>query len=128
MTDFIGVKLELVRPGPSHNQLLSPLTSYMALCGEGSPITFHIDLEHQQMLSGLERLRYGTRQGSAFTEVPDRVREAALLEVGTDVKRVLEDIRTLLAEISGRASAIPIRTGAAAPSICGSCSVARSSR
>ncbi len=100
MTDFIGVKLELVRPGPSHNQLLSPLTSYMALCGEGSPITFHIDLEHQQMLSGLERLRYATRQGSGFAEVPDRMRESALLEVGTDVKRVFEDIRTLLAEIS----------------------------
>ena len=28
------VELELVRPGPPHNQLLSPLTPYMALCGE----------------------------------------------------------------------------------------------
>ncbi len=37
------VTLELVRPGPPHNQLLSPLTPYMALCGDGSPITFHID-------------------------------------------------------------------------------------
>ena len=31
MTDFVSVKLELVRPGPPHNQLLSPLTPYMAL-------------------------------------------------------------------------------------------------
>jgi hypothetical protein len=113
MTDFIGVKLELVRPGPSHNQLLSPLTSYMALCGEGSPITFHIDLEHQQMLSRLDLLRYATPQGSGFVEVPERLREAALLEVGNDVKGVLEDIRTLLAEISRARASHPDRYGGA---------------
>jgi len=100
MTEFISVKLELVRPGPPHNQLLSPLTPYMALCGEGSPITFHIDLEHHQMLSRLERLRYVTRQGAGVAEVPERMREAALLEVGTDVKRVLSDVRSLLGEIA----------------------------
>ena len=109
MTDFVPVKLELVRPGPAHNQLLSPLTAYMALCGEGSPITFHIDLEHHQMLSRLERLRYVVRQGSVVAGVPDRMREAALLEVGNDVKRVLGDIRSLLAEISRARASHPER-------------------
>jgi len=109
MTDFVTVKLELVRPGPAHNQLLSPLTPYMALCGEGSPITFHIDLEHHQMLSRLERLRYVTRQGAAVAGVPENVREAALLEVGDDVKRVLGEIRTLLAEIARARESHPER-------------------
>jgi hypothetical protein len=100
MTEFIPVKLELVRPGPAHNQLLSPLTPYMALCGEGSPITFNIELEHQQMLSRLERLRYVSQDGPRFADVPERLREAALLEVGADVNRVLGDIKTLLAEVA----------------------------
>jgi hypothetical protein len=111
MTDFMTVKLELVRPGPPHNQLLSPLTLYMALCGEGSPVTFHIELEHHQMLSRLERLRYVTRQGAGLAGVPDRMREAALLEIGADVKRVLGEIRTLLAEIARARASHPERDG-----------------
>lgn len=109
MSPFMTVRLDLVRPGPPHNQLLSPLTPYMALCGDGSPTTFHIELEHHQMLSRLERLRYVTRQGSAMAAVPERMREAALLEVGNDVKRILGDIRTLLAEIARARASHPER-------------------
>ena len=100
MMKFVTVKLELVRPGPPHNQLLSPLTPYMALCGEGSPITFHIDIEHHQLLSRLDRLRYFSREGSGIAWVPDRVRQAAVLEVGNDVTRILSQVRTLLAEVA----------------------------
>ena len=32
------LKLELLRSGPSHNQLLSPLTAYIALCGSDGPV------------------------------------------------------------------------------------------
>jgi len=99
MSRFHEIKLELVRPGPPHNQLLSPLTPYMALCGEGSPITFHIELEHHQLLSRLERLRYVTpedrRSGMA---VPHRIREATVVEMGEDIARIFGELRTLLAE------------------------------
>jgi hypothetical protein len=111
MARFHDVKLELVRPGPPHNQLLSPLTSYMALCGDGSPITFRIDLEHRKLLSRLEQLRYLTAaRGGGVVAMPDRVREAAADEVGEDVANILSQVRTLLGEVSrarGEGSAFP---------------------
>lgn len=111
MTDFLTVKLELVRPGPSHNQLLSPLTPYMALCGDGSPITIHIDLEHHQLLSRLERLRYVSARRRGLTEVSGRIREAAVMEVGGDVTRIFAQIRTLLAEIARARASRPEQGG-----------------
>ncbi len=92
------VKLEFVRPGPPHNQLLSPLTPYMALCGEGSPVTFFIDFEHHQFLSRLERLRYVTSDGHTGVAVPNRIREATVAEVGMAVTRIFAKMNTLLAE------------------------------
>lgn len=52
------LKLELLRSGPSHNQLLSPLTAYIALCGSDGPVTIRIPLEHRQLLARISRLRY----------------------------------------------------------------------
>lgn len=94
------VKLELLRAGPPHNQLLSPLTPYLALCGDSSPITLHIAQEHRSFLSKLERLRYVLSQAAGTVAVPDRVREATADEVGRDVAAIFEQIPSLLAEIS----------------------------
>ncbi|UCF17247.1 MAG: hypothetical protein JSW59_07255, partial [Phycisphaerales bacterium] len=83
------VSLEFVRPGPPHNQLLSPLTPYMALCGGGSPITFYLDFEHHQFLHRLKRLRYlVTTGGRSGVAIHDELREAAVAEVGRDVARI----------------------------------------
>lgn len=98
MTRFHQVKLEFIRPGPQHNQLLSPLTPYIALCGEGSPVTFHIDIEHHQLLSRLERLRYVTSDGRGGVAIPNRIREATVVEIGEDVARFLGETRALLGE------------------------------
>lgn len=98
MTKFNSVKLEFLRPGPPHNQLLSPLTQYMALCGEGSPVTFSLNFEHYQFLRRLERLRYITADGSGGVAVPNRIREATVAEVGNDVGRIFAKVNTLLAE------------------------------
>ncbi|HSP98543.1 MAG TPA: CHAT domain-containing protein [Candidatus Dormibacteraeota bacterium] len=99
MPRFHNVELEIVRPGPPHNQLLSPLTLYLALCGEGSPITFHIDLEHHKLVSRLQQLRYVAREARGVAMVPNAMREAAVLELAEVLGRVLADIRTLLAEV-----------------------------
>ena len=98
MGPFHQIKLEFVRPGPPHNQLLSPLTPYTALCGEGSPVTLYIPIEHHQLLSRLERLRYVTSDGRAGVAVPNRIREATMSEVGEGVAEILNNIRSLLAE------------------------------
>ena len=38
-----------LRPGPAHNQLLSPLTPYLALCGADGPVTVNMPFEHRQL-------------------------------------------------------------------------------
>src|SRR5262249_32115670 len=102
------VRLELVRPGPPHNQLLSPLTPYMALCGEGSPITFHIDFEHRQLLNRLERLRYVSADANGrFVRIPEHLREAQVQELGEEMGRLLARIPSLITEL------VPVRSNEA---------------
>lgn len=52
------VTLEILRHGPPHNQLLSPLTQYLALCGNCSATTVTIPFEHNQLLVRLRALKY----------------------------------------------------------------------
>ncbi len=105
MTAIHTVVLEILRTGPPHNQLLSPLTPYLALCGEGSPVTFRIQFEHHQLLNRLERLRYVTEGGRAV--IPERMRVAELQELGAEVARILAEIPTLTAEISEASGSRP---------------------
>ena len=86
------VTLELLRHGPSNNQLLSPLTPYLALCGNYDAETVHVGFEHVQLMRRMRGLRY--RDG--------RASEAAALEEASDeVSRLVSTIRSLTAEISG---------------------------
>jgi hypothetical protein len=99
MKQIHDVVLELVRPGPSHNQLLSPLTTYVALCGGGSSVSVHLPFEHQQLLTRIQRLRYELESGPA-TEAQIAQRQAELHEMGNILGKVLGDIPTLLSELS----------------------------
>jgi hypothetical protein len=47
MSDIRSVKLEFLRPGPAHNQLLSPLTPYVAVCGDDGSVTVNMPFEHR---------------------------------------------------------------------------------
>jgi hypothetical protein len=58
MSDIHDIRLEFLRSGPAHNQLLSPLTPYLALCGADGPVSVHLPFEHGQLLNRLNRLRY----------------------------------------------------------------------
>jgi hypothetical protein len=75
------ITLELLRHGPSHNQLLSPLTSYLALCENHGAVTLNIPFEHAQLLHRLSALRYegdvndkSVRQNRCF-QINDAARE-----------------------------------------------------
>ena len=74
------VKLEFLRPGPSHNQLLSPLTPYIALCGEEGPVTVQMPFEHRQLLMRLRRLRYESDKDPA----KDEQRQAEVRDLGNN--------------------------------------------
>lgn len=73
----------------------------MALCGDGSPITFHINFEHQQLLNRLEGVRYTTQDGkSQYVAVPERLRQAGIHELGQDMGAILAGIPSLNAELA----------------------------
>jgi hypothetical protein len=85
------VTLELLRHGPAHNQLLSPLTPYLALCGNHDAETIHVSFEHLQLTRYIEQLRYAKDARMAASSLQDAARE---------VSRLLESIRCLTAELS----------------------------
>lgn len=85
------VTLELLRHGPSNNQLLSPLTAYLALCGNYDAETVHVGFEHVQLLRRMRGLRY---QDGRSAEV------SALEEASAEVSKLIAGIRSLTAEIS----------------------------
>jgi len=58
VSNIHDIKLEFLRSGPAHNQLLSPLTPYLALCGADGPVSVSLPFEHRQLLNRLDRLRY----------------------------------------------------------------------
>jgi len=98
------VRLELIRPGPTHGQLLSPLTPYLALCGDESPVTLQIEFEHWRLLNRLDRLRYGSAESRQRAVArPDSSRESELEELGRDIGQIVAAIPTLGREL-GRAA------------------------
>ena len=84
------ITLELLRHGADHNQLLSPLTQYLALSGNHDAETVTVELEHMQLLRRLSDLRYqGGRPAS----------DGNLREASDAVSRLLGSIRSLRAEL-----------------------------
>jgi hypothetical protein len=96
MSEIHNVKLEILRPGPAHNQLLSPLTPYLVLCGADGPVTVRLPFEQRQLLMRLERLRYSSREGAA---IPAGQREAELHELGEIIGGMFGQVPALLAEL-----------------------------
>ncbi len=65
------ITLELLRHGPAHNQLLSPLTNYLALCNNHSAMSLQIPFEHNQMMYRLRALSYFLSKESINFQLSD---------------------------------------------------------
>ncbi len=100
MSEIRSVTLELLRPGPAYNQLLSPLTPYLALCGADGPVTVNMPFEHRHLLNRLERLRYVT----GGVGVSPQQQATEVREMGEALGRVLGQVPALLSEIGTAAS------------------------
>jgi hypothetical protein len=85
------VTLEFLRHGPAHNQLLSPLTEYLALCGNHPTATVHMPFEHNQLLVRLGALQY---KDSPVT------RELQLKDTAQVMAGVLSEVPGLIAELA----------------------------
>jgi hypothetical protein len=65
------ITLELLRHGPAHNQLLSPLTPYLALCENHGAVTIHVPFEHNQFLHRLDALEYRQKDDARLFQLKD---------------------------------------------------------
>lgn len=68
------ITLELLRHGTAHNQLLSPLTPYLALCENHAAVTLHVPFEHNQFLYRLRSLTYKLKDESRTFQLNDTAR------------------------------------------------------
>ncbi|HET9211754.1 MAG TPA: hypothetical protein VFR03_15205, partial [Thermoanaerobaculia bacterium] len=68
------ITLELLRHGPAHNQLLSPLTPYLALCQNHGAVTLYVPFEHHQFLYRLSALGYRINEDSRIFQLNDTAR------------------------------------------------------
>jgi beta-lactamase superfamily II metal-dependent hydrolase len=84
MTESMQIRLvnvEFLRSGPPHNQLLSPLTPYLAICGDAGAGVISVPYEQATFERKLRDLRYET--GDA------RDRQTMLNDLGVEMGRIL---------------------------------------
>jgi hypothetical protein len=65
------ITLEFLRHGPAHNQLLSRLTNYLALCGNHGAQTVQMPFDHNQLLHRLNALEYRSDESSRQFQLED---------------------------------------------------------
>ncbi|NVB38092.1 CHAT domain-containing protein [Pseudenhygromyxa sp. WMMC2535] len=97
MTDDIRtVPLELLRLGPPHNQLLSPLTRYLGVCGNHRAEEVSVPWEHRDFAVAIEALRY--------TGVGEQDRLTSLVRLGSEVTGVIARVEGLKNVLSAAAA------------------------
>ncbi|MEP7367594.1 MAG: hypothetical protein ABI972_30405, partial [Acidobacteriota bacterium] len=73
------ITFELLRHGPPNNQLLSPLTQYLAICENHPATTLQVPFEHNQFLHRLQALSYKMGEDSRIFQVKDTAQVLAEL-------------------------------------------------
>lgn len=89
------ITLEFLRAGPPHNQLLSPLTQYLAICGEAGATVVNVPWEHARFERRLEELRY-----EDGTDDDTGRRMQILQDTGREIAQLLGSIPALSGVIS----------------------------
>lgn len=93
--DIRTVEIEFLRPGPPHNQLLSPLTQYLAVCGDAGAGTVSMPFEQASFDRRLADLRY------ADDEEQDQTRRLETLRtIGSELGEVLGAVPGLLGSLT----------------------------
>jgi hypothetical protein len=85
--DIRTVTIELLRAGPRHNQLISPLTLYLGVCGNAAAGRVSLPYEHGDLELRLQELRY------RVANKDDPARRSKLLDrTGREVAQILSAI------------------------------------
>jgi len=99
------ITVELQRPGPPHNRLLSPLTRYLASSSEAEVREVSYVDEHAQLLRKLKYLRAMTARDDLAGH---EERLLTVRELSRDVSRFLAGIPGLLGQLSQRGCDNPL--------------------
>ena len=102
MTDAFSIRrvtVEFLRPGPSHNQLLSPYTQYLAVCNDAGAAVVTVPYEQRVFERRLKELRYETGDQADRIEM--------LHEIGRDMGRILEAVPGFTGAVTTEQSATP---------------------
>src|SRR5262245_51625798 len=91
------VNVEFLRSGPSHNQLLSPYTQYLAVCNEMGAAVVTVPYEQRDFERRLKELRYETG------DLSDRL--GMLHEIGQKMGVILEAVPGFTGAIAENPSA-----------------------
>ncbi|MBK7929351.1 MAG: CHAT domain-containing protein [Bryobacterales bacterium] len=93
------ITFELLRHGPPNNQLLSPLTQYLALCENHPATTLHMPFEHNQFLHRHRALSYALR-GADPTGNLDEARSFQVKDTARVLGELLGQVPGLVAEMN----------------------------
>jgi hypothetical protein len=93
------IRLELLRHGPPHNQLLSPLTNYLALCENHPAATLQVPFEHAEFMVRLRALQS----------------TAGALTTGMSVEDMARPITGVLSSVPGLIRELAENAGDASP-------------
>ena len=92
--DIRTVTVELLRAGPRHNQLISPLTQYLGICGNAPAGRVTLPYEHGDMEQRLQELRYGVTSDADPTR-PSKMLDRTGLEMA-DILSAIPGVSGLL--------------------------------
>lgn len=96
MSNIREVVLEILRHGSAHNQLLSPLTQYLVLCGSNPAVSVNVPFEHRILEYLLSRMSYP--EGLNPNSEAARDRAHAREELSKAVTTLLESVPSLARE------------------------------
>lgn len=88
-----SVKVELLRAGPAHNQLLSPLTPYLGICEGGEAGVITVPFEHMAFLRRVKAMR------ETGADAKDRLPE--LRDIGVEIAKILGAVPRLAGALNG---------------------------
>ena len=92
------VTLEIPRHGRPHNQLISPLTQYLAQSGRYEAVTLQLPWEHWRFLRELRVLRYGSGAGRGASPSPTDA--ADLADIADQTSSIFGSVPGLIAGLS----------------------------
>ncbi|MHC4627601.1 MAG: CHAT domain-containing protein [Planctomycetota bacterium] len=100
MDNFDSLKLEIVRPGRRHGQLLSRLTNYVVLCEGTDADTVNVPFDHYELRSDIRMLRYYVIGEEGQQPIPSPTRADAVRRLSEQLEKIIGQMRNFQTRIA----------------------------